>query len=70
MARPKNTPRIAHTLSALKSVEENWGHTHGTNPDGDIICVPCMAELLLDINELVAISYGRTSDGRLVLGDK
>lgn len=58
--------RVAHTQSALKSVSENWPHTHGTNPDGDIICVPCMAAILLEIFVLISKDAARTSDGRMV----
>lgn len=59
--------RIAHTQKALQNVVENWSHSHGTNPDGDIICVPCMAALLLDIKKMIDKDTARTSDGRLVI---
>lgn len=58
--------RIGHTKVALDSVVEDWGHTHGVNPDGNVICVPCMAALLADIHEMVFKDTARTSNGKLV----
>lgn len=67
--RTTTLPRVAHTAPALKAIAENWSHSHGENPDGDIICVPCMAELLYDIHNMVFNDErtARTADGRTVI---
>lgn len=64
------TVRIGHSKEALESVVNNWSHTHGTNPEGYVICVPCMAALLADIHVMVFKDYARTADGKLVLGEQ